>query len=70
MTMLLRMFVFLMFWIIVGNGIVFLIFPEVMTGNENKAVPYIMLIGYGIGTLGLLFADWLVNTLFSKYRNN
>lgn len=53
MITLIRLFVFLLIWVVLGQVITHFFYPEFWENETTRnALPWLLLIGYAVGTLG------------------
>ena len=57
---LVNIFIFMVIWVLAGDALVFFFFPDLLQNEATKqAVPWVMMIGYIVATIGTLVADFI-----------
>lgn len=66
MNTLIRIFVFMVLWIVLGQTLTHFFYPELWeTENTRQAIPWLMLIGYAVGTFAT-GASTLIGEYFKR----
>lgn len=66
MIALIRIFVFMTIWIVLGQMITHFFYPEMWDNESTRtALPWLLFIGYAVGTLGMGVSN-IVGELFKR----